>query len=280
MTKFGGILYSRPKLNTPDEYYSFTDYDITYIYTHKNAISTDDYTTIYFGEAYINGKKIDDVVIKQVNSNNLTEYGQLSNELSVSRRITGTSATKYVPKVYTFIPPRTSKDRYYTLVFERVGPSLERILLNGKLPIKTCFSILYQGVEALEALHSAGFVHSDIKTGNICIGLHDPQNLKLIDMGISITYGDSPDVLRLEDRDNGSPYYVSPNIWHGKNLEPISRRHDLQSLLYVFLELYHGKLPWRSVVLDNVPLSSIAARKKQIADQKEIFIISLIDDIL
>ncbi len=85
MTRFGGILYSKPKPLPlpPDEVpYSFIDRTtgITFIYTYKNAISSDDYTTIYFGEAYVSNKKIDDVVIKRVSENNYVEYGQLMNE--------------------------------------------------------------------------------------------------------------------------------------------------------------------------------------------------------
>jgi serine/threonine protein kinase len=182
--------------------------------------------------------------------------------------------------MYEYLPPSKPTDKYYTLIMQRVGPSIEQISKNKRLSALTCLAILYQAVEALQALHEENIVHGDIKPGNMCIGLRDPQNLKLIDLGISSRYSTDREAWpRLENRINGTPYYVSPEIWFGKDLAPVSRKHDLQSMLYTVLELYNGRLPWRDIKLEGIKWEQVAAARKQIADYKETAVVAEIDKI-
>jgi serine/threonine protein kinase len=282
--KFGGATFSKrqplpPSLHPDDLPYVIIDNGISYLYYPRDKIATDEFTTVYFGEAFKGPRKVKDVVVKIVSADSYEETSQLKNENIVFGQLYNSAVRPYIPEIYLFRVSSGTRP-YYTLISERVGPSLETFI-NKQLSIKTCLSILYQGIEALEALHNTGFVHDDIKSGNMCIGLSDPQNLKLIDLGLCMKFMESATgIPRYEDRDNGSPYYVSPDIWYGRNVQPVSRKHDLQSLLYVFLELYHGTLPWRSIRLEGVEYKFVAGRKKQIADQKQIFIVQQIDNIL
>lgn len=275
--KFGGATLSRtqpvpPQVNPDDLPYVLMDNRISYLYYPKDRIATDEYTTVYFGEAFKGSRKVKDVVVKIVSADSFEETSQLKNENLVFQQLYKTAVSPYIPEVYVFRVSSSTR-RHYTLISERVGPSLESFI-DKQLSIKTCLSILYQGIEALEALHSTGYVHDDIKSGNMCIGLGDPQNLKLIDLGVSMKFMESASsVPRYEDRHNGSPYYVSPEIWYGRDLQPVSRKHDLQSLLYVILELYNGSLPWKSLRIEGAPYKYVAGIKKKIAEQKEIFIV-------
>jgi serine/threonine protein kinase len=245
-------------------------YGLKIIYDKNDKIASDPYTSIYFGSIYENDVKKDDVVIKIV-KDNLTELGQISNELSVLRRIENLDIAKYVPKKYSFL----INDNERILVIERFGPSLEEIFkMYGKLSSTTCLSILYQGIKILQALNEAGFVHNDIKLGNLCIGLKDPQHLKLIDFGISWVFPEEPSYVQTHHSINGTPYYVSPEIYYGKNVIPVSRKHDLQSLLYVILELANGSLKWKEIILEDVPENKMNMKRKKIADLKETFIVS------
>jgi serine/threonine protein kinase len=283
--KFGGLSGSKlsvlgaqvPSDKPYNGPFYLTRGDIIYSYYESGAISTDEYTTIYFGEALNKrGKKLADIVIKIVKKVAPTEVNQLKNESLIVNGLAGTPVAKYIPARYDFIAMDNSPE--YILVSERVGPSLESLLKKYQtFSINSCLSVLYQGLEALAALHDTGFSHEDIKTGNMCIGLRDPQNLKLIDLGISIKYMVSKNAYpRFEDPTNGTPYYVSPDVWYGKGTTPVSRKHDLQSLLYVVLELYHGDLPWKKIKMEGINISKVPAARKQIADAKEAFIVELI----
>ena len=249
--KFGGIVFSKNK-NT------ISHYGFKIIYDPVSKIKTDPFTTIYFGEIF--GKtKIDNVVIKIV-KDSCKEQSQLKNELSIFMRTEGKEISRFIPKKYAFISNETES----ILVTENVGPSLEQLLKKvHRLPIQTCLSILYQGIEALQALNNAGFVHNDIKTGNICMS---NGNIKLIDFGITWKFAENKyGYQAMQNYINGSPYYVSPEIFYGKKSSPTSRKHDLQSLLYVILELANGTLKWKELHY---------LKRKQIADLKDVFIVS------
>lgn len=282
--KFGGVgssksaSVSKPAnvsnivINSP-----YGDYSI--VYNENGKLMSDPDTSIYFGVLLDSkGKKYDDVVIKIINSSS-NEIHQLFNENITLNTISQTKAIKYVPIKYDYITP-TPTDRTFKLITQRVGPSLDKI--KGPFTAKKCLAILYQGIEALQALHEAdvGFIHNDIKPGNMCIGLRDPQNLKLIDLGISYQYSKKKETYpKVQNRINGTPYYVSPEVWYGKDLAPVSRKHDLQSLLYVILELYNGKLPWKEIKLEGVRWEQVPQLRKQIADYKETAIVQEIDRI-
>jgi serine/threonine protein kinase len=268
------------KLSKPSNVVKIHDYDVYYEYDPtQNRIVTDEYTSVYFGKQYDkDGNELNDVAVKIV-ENNETEISQVMTENSVLKRIES-STNPYpscIPKLYAF------KVQYpkYILITERFGPSLEALLKKrGKFSPSECVSILYKGIVALKVLHETGFVHNDIKPGNLCMGLHDPDNLKIIDFGISWTYPISKNDFSIpHNKINGTPYYVTPEIFHGKNKAVVSRHHDLQNLLYVILELANGYLPWKSVNLKGVSHHNWMSQRKEIADSKEIMVLSQIDKI-
>lgn len=278
--RFGGLAVSKMVKPLPGQHVIKTRYGYYYVYSEKDKIMSDPDTSIYFGTMLDHtGNYLDEVVVKIVNAHSF-EVDQIYNENIMLKAISETRASNYIPVMYEYLPPAKAEDKYYILIMQRVGPSIEQISKNKKLSALTCLAVLYQGVEALQALHEQNIVHSDIKPGNMCIGLRDPQNLKLIDLGISSRYSTGKEAWpRLENRINGSPYYVSPEIWFGKDLAPVSRKHDLQSLLYTVLELYNGKLAWRSVKLEGIKWEQVPAARKQIADYKETAVVAEIDKI-
>jgi len=275
---FGGLAVSKMVKTLPKQYV-LERHGRYYVYSEKDKIMSDPYTSIYFGKMLdYTGNPLDEVVVKIVSMKSLDEVNQVYNESSMLNIISDSRASKYIPVKYEYLP--ALYDKYYVLIMQRVGPSIERLSKNKLFSAQTCLAILYQAIEALEALHEQNIVHSDIKPGNMCIGLRDPQNLKLIDLGISSRYSTGKEAWpRLENRINGTPYYVSPEIWFGKDFAPVSRKHDLQSMLYTVLELYNGRLPWRDIRLQDVKWEQVPALRKQIADYKETAVVAEIDKI-
>lgn len=94
-------------------------------------------------------------------------------------------------------------------------------------------------------MHSMGFVHNDLKLDNVLVGFKDPQNIYLIDFGLSCRYVE-PDGSHVEkkyiQKFSGNFIFGSLNSCRGYNK---SRRDDIQSLIYIMIFLLNGgSLPW------------------------------------
>jgi serine/threonine protein kinase len=136
------------------------------------------------------------------------------------------------------------------LVMELVeGETLaERIERGGPLPIKEALEISLQVADALEAAHSNGIIHCDLKPSNIKI---TPEGrVKVLDFGLARAVRDA----HAEGNDStetegttqvsvagqvwGTPAYMSPEQAHG---DPIDARVDIWSFGCVLYELLSGR---------------------------------------
>jgi len=109
----------------------------------------------------------------------------------------------------------------------------------------------------LEDLHTLGFVHRDIKPQNILLGpktsKEEHNKIFLVDFGLSNQYlTDSGD--HIEDTPDsryasvvGTAIFASINAHMGIE---ITRRDDVESLVYTLIYLLVGTLPWKN--LDQV----------------------------
>jgi serine/threonine protein kinase len=107
--------------------------------------------------------------------------------------------------------------------------------------------------KALEAMHSAGVLHRDIKPGNVM--LREDGSLALIDFGMS-----KDTALELDVTDSGlifgTPHYMSPEQGHG---EPIDARSDLYSLGVIVFEMLAREKPYAA---EN-PMAIIYKHRKE-----------------
>ncbi len=109
------------------------------------------------------------------------------------------------------------------------GQPLSRILETGPLELKRAIAIAIQAAEALEAAHSRGIVHADVKPGNLFVS--SDWQVKLTDFGIALPAGSS------SGRYAGTPRYMSPEQARG---EALDGRSDIYSLGAVLRDMSSG----------------------------------------
>ncbi|KAA6386140.1 MAG: putative protein serine/threonine kinase [Streblomastix strix] len=90
----------------------------------------------------------------------------LLNEIIILKALAG---NRHYARFYQY----GTHDKYKFVAMDLLGPSLID-LVNRKRPYRFCLHSLLkfgvQAIEALHALHQAGFVHRDIKPSNFVIG--------------------------------------------------------------------------------------------------------------
>lgn len=117
------------------------------------------------------------------------------------------------------------------------GRTLAKLIKDqGKLTLAEVMPLLTQVVSALTALHSQGYVHRDLKPGNIMVS--DDGAVTLLDFGLIRTRGQD---LTQPGMALGSPFYMSPEQAVG---QAVDFRSDLYTLGVVLTELLTGKRPF------------------------------------
>lgn len=154
-----------------------------------------------------------------------------------------------VPKVHYF---GNHYGGYTVLVLDRLGCSLADLMRTRRdgFSAKTVMMIGIQGVWCLKHIHSRSVGHGDVKHDNMLMGRSDPKGLYMIDFGMGKFYRDLQTNIHIGSRGTHSGretcdvQFGSINVLRG---EFKSRRDDLESLAYVLIYLYKGRLPWTNL---------------------------------
>jgi len=110
---------------------------------------------------------------------------------------------------------------------------------NGGLPPAEAWDALRQVADGLRAIHQAGIVHRDLKTGNL---MRDREGVvRVMDFGIAKHY-EAGDTVTATGTLMGTPEYMSPEQLRG---EAVGYRSDIYSLGVVVYELFTGTVPFR-----------------------------------
>lgn len=137
---------------------------------------------------------------------------------------------------------------YFYIALELVdGDSLEKVLERAKvLGEVMTVKIAIQLANALAYLHTAGFVHRDVKPSNILMG---PMGRAILfDFGMVYRIGDTPDPQRAI---YGTPSFLAPEQILAR--ADLDGRADLYSLGVVLYRMVSGRKPFygsREEVLD------------------------------
>ncbi|MGH3567919.1 MAG: serine/threonine-protein kinase [Pseudonocardia sp.] len=140
------------------------------------------------------------------------------------------------------------------LVMELVrGAPLATLVARGPIPAAETLRIVEQAARALQAAHDRGFVHRDVKPGNILI--RADGEVKLTDFGIAKAANAAP--VTRSGMVMGTAHYIAPEQASGAEAGPAG---DVYSLGIVGYECLTGHRPFRAD-------SALAVAMMQVSDE-------------
>lgn len=147
------------------------------------------------------------------------------------------------PHIVTLFAFGRTRSNHCYLVMELVeGEDLTHLMARGPLDVPLALSIVTAVCEALHAAHREGFVHRDIKPGNVL--LDERQQVKVGDFGLArLSRPLDPSTLAITAHGVavGTPHYMAPEQARGKGGE--DHRADIYSLGVMLYEMLTGELP-------------------------------------
>ena len=170
---------------------------------------------------------------------------------------------KGVPEIYKI----GHSNKWNYMIMSYLGPNLEELFIYCKrqFSLKTSILLSLQTFNIIKGIHESGFIHRDIKPDNFVIGFgNSHNNIFLIDFGLSVSFIDRNTMQHNEyehkHQFTGSFRYSSIN--NHKGIQQ-SRRDDLESISYMMVYFYKGKLPWQ-----NIPAKDKREKLKKTYERK------------
>lgn len=164
----------------------------------------------------------------KIQSKNLPNI--LKNEAKIYKLLQGVYG---VPKLYNL----GVFDSYNYLVIEKYNNTIE----NVELSFEKLIFYFKEAINIIKNIHDKGLVHRDIKPENLM--LDKDGNINFIDFGLSKLI--ISNLLHISFKDGksliGTAKFCSVNSHKGYEL---SRRDDIESLIYTFAFLKNKNLPW------------------------------------
>ena len=153
------------------------------------------------------------------------------------------------------------------MVMELVeGKSLDKVIAERSLSVNDCLVLMKSVAATVGALHEAGYVHRDIKPGNILLDAFGTP--KVADFGL-VKSLDEITRMTASGLVCGTPAYMSPEQARGDGTA-VDPRSDVWALGAVLYEMLAGEPPFKA---DNalrlmLRITKEAPRKLRIVNQK------------
>jgi len=170
-------------------------------------------------------------ILSPLLSNDPEALERLKREVSAARRITH-------PNVIRIHDIAEANGLQYVSMEYFGGTNLkDYIKQSGGLSVMEAFNIASQICDGLQAAHSQGVIHRDLKSQNII--LSNANQIKIIDFGLAHTQ--QMQGLTATGLIMGTPEYMAPEQVAGKKVD---ERADIYSLGIILYELFTGKVPF------------------------------------
>jgi len=132
--------------------------------------------------------------------------------------------------------PRGGEVPYFTQEYCRGIPLIMAIPRVKR--IAEIWPWMLQILRALDYMHRSGWIHRDLKPGNVLVDMKDSSNTstRLIDLGVASRIGAPPEKVFI-----GTPEYCAPEILAGRRFD---QRSDLYAFGLVLYEAIERRRPW------------------------------------
>jgi tetratricopeptide (TPR) repeat protein/TolB-like protein len=130
--------------------------------------------------------------------------------------------------------------KFITMAYVEGADLAHLIDQNGRLPFERALKFAKQLCAALDAAHSEGVVHRDLKPQNILVDRAD--NVYVSDFGLAKSLEAEVTMMTRTGQILGTPRYMSPEQVEGG---AIDHRSDLYSLGLIFYEMFTSDVPFR-----------------------------------
>jgi serine/threonine protein kinase len=225
-----------------------------------NKIGSGSFGSIYKGQN-IRTKEYIAIKIEPIK----TKLKLLKNESLIYQHLKGCDG---IPNIKWF----GKDDINYYMVIDLLGISLQDLKNKmHKFSLPLVLKIGIKVLSLLKTIHDKGIIHRDIKPDNFLFSTNKLNTLYLIDFGLCKFYTENDIQLPLKKTNGliGSFNYAS--LMSHNRLE-LSRRDDLESVVYMLLYLLYGFLPWNDDTDENI----IIQKKSDLIKNKPNIILDLL----
>ncbi|MFC1500657.1 protein kinase [Candidatus Zixiibacteriota bacterium] len=154
-------------------------------------------------------------------------------------------------------------DQFSFLIMEYVdGPTLDRYLVENHPSLEQRLLMILQITSALQAAHSQGILHRDIKPQNVLVS--SDGTVKVTDFGLAKAIGQT--TLSLTGETKGTAPYMAPEIYRG---ESITETGDVWSIGVLTYQVLTGKLPFQGRTFEETALSILNDEFPPLPDEVE-----------
>uniref|UniRef100_A0A1I7U3J6 non-specific serine/threonine protein kinase n=1 Tax=Caenorhabditis tropicalis TaxID=1561998 RepID=A0A1I7U3J6_9PELO len=188
-----------------------------------------------------------------------TQQRRLSIEKSILKEIDAYSTSHQKTRHFCELIDSGQTHDYSWIVMTLIGPSLDivRRLLNKQYSKSCVINMAVQILDAVEIMHEVGFIHRDLKPGNICTGNppNDDHVLYVLDFGISRRIFKNNKSRELRNKRERVPFYGTRKFCNRAcHMEQDQgRKDDMETYVYTILDLFHNEkgLPWSKDLTDQ-----------------------------
>src|SRR5262249_38991762 len=156
---------------------------------------------------------------------------RLTREVSMARRVTH-------PNVIRIHDLSEVNGLHYVSMEYFGGVNLkDHLKRSGPLSLLNAYQIFSQICDGLEAAHSQGVIHGDLKAQNVMVG--QSGQIKIIDFGLARSV--HMEGMTATGLIMGTPEYMAPEQVSGK---PVDERADIYALGVILYEMLTGRVPF------------------------------------
>jgi len=182
-------------------------------------------------------KSLEREVALKVMSPMLASNAEFASRFLIEGKIT---AKLQHPNLVTVYDIGTHNGVYYLAAEYIPGGTLKERITDGELTVAEALDVISDIAQGLDFAHQKGFVHRDVKPGNVLY--RNDGRVVLADFGIAKAM-DGSNSSTVAGASIGTPDYMSPEQARG---EPVDGRSDLYSLGTMFYEILVGHPPYQA----------------------------------